>query len=180
MNKTLTSLKIAITVVALIIFVKPVFSDELKGTDNTLAQEMLKNTWGQERSTAFANAMKDVSIEDQKKFWNLYKDYAAEQASLDERRFKLMDQYMTNYLLITEPQADDLMSRWIDLQKEELNGRIKMYKKLSNKVSALVGIRFYQMDDYLYNAMKVKYMSQYPIFGKRPDQSMIQQPTADK
>ncbi len=148
----------------------PVFADELKGTNNVLAEEMMKTALGQERVQAFEGAMKDVAPDEQKKFWDLYKDYAVEKTGFDERRFKLMDQYMTNYLLLTKSQTRDLMDSWIGLQQDEFTARVKMFKKLSSKVSPLVGTRFYQVDDYVYAALKIKYMSQYPIFGAGPKQ----------
>jgi hypothetical protein len=146
----------------------PVFADALKGTGNVLAQEITKVELSQQRAKAFANAMKDLPADQQQKFWEEYKSYAAEKAVFDETRFKLMDEYMTNYLLLKPSQARDLMDRWIRLQQDELKSRIKMFKRLSKKVSPLVGTRFYQMDDYVNSALHVQYMQRYPIFGEKP------------
>jgi hypothetical protein len=141
---------------------------ELKGAESPLGEQMMKTALSQEREQAFANVMKDLPADQQRKFWTMYKDYATEKTAFDSRRLKLLDQYMTNYLLLTPGQANDLMSEWIDLQQAQLKSRIKMFKKLSRQVSAVVGTRFYQMDDYLYSAEKVQYLSHYPIFGERP------------
>src|SRR4051812_32431520 len=72
----------------------PIFADELHGTQNPLAQEMMKVSQSQERAKAFEMAMRDVSVPEQQAFWEIYKGYAVDKSKLDERRLKLLDQYM--------------------------------------------------------------------------------------
>jgi hypothetical protein len=151
-------------------FAAPLFADELKGSQSPLSQEMMKETMAQERVKAFDRAMRDVSVEEQQKFWGEYKAYAAQKSKFDVARLNLMDEYSANYLIIKPAQANDLMGRWIKLQQDELKSRIAMFKRLSKSVSPLVAIRFYQTDDYVYSAFTVQYLNRLPLFGDTPQQ----------
>jgi len=142
-------------------------AEELAEQQSVFGAEMMKSALSQGRAEAFQSVMRGVPVTDQEKFWRLYQSYADKKGQLDSERLKLVDQYATNYLTLTDTQALKLMDRFIKLQQDDLKLRVQIFKQLSKKVSPLVATRFYQADDYLQAALKMESLGRIPFFGDR-------------
>src|SRR6516164_11856700 len=59
------------------------------------------------------------------KFWPVYDRYIAEAIKVNDVRFALIKEYAANYQTITDDQAESLIKRWLALDQDSTQLRLK-------------------------------------------------------
>jgi hypothetical protein len=107
-------------------------------------QMLRKNLRTQRKQIIVANLK--LSDAEAEKFWPLYDQYIAELVKINNTKYELIKQSLQNNGALTDAQAEDTVKRWIGVDQQVADLRMKyvplFHKVLSPKNTAL----FYQID----------------------------------
>jgi hypothetical protein len=116
----------------------------------------------EERRSIFA-ANLALGPEERERFWKIYDEYTKEREPLDKERFALMQRYAQSYVTIGDDSAMALALAYGRLQISDVQLRLKYAETLRKKMSGRVAARFFQIDDYVTTAMRMKLLSGIPL-----------------
>ena len=97
------------------------------------------------------------------KFWQVYEQYSAETAKINDARAAIIKEYSHEYGTLTDDQADNLIRRWLDTDIEQTKLRqryVAIFRKiLPGKKTAT----FFQLDRRISTMIDVQLTSQLPL-----------------
>ncbi len=99
-------------------------------------------------------------------FWTLYDQYEAERKKYGKARIALIEQYANAYETLTDAKAIELMNKKISLY----NSFGQLQQKYFSKTSAILGgkeaAKFFQLEDYLENNIRLAIQDEIPFVGE--------------
>lgn len=107
--------------------------------------EMLKHDIREAKTEVMTNTMK-FSAADAAAFWPVYKAYQDEARKLADSRVELIKEYAAAYWSITNTQAADLATRWLDYQKKRGDMTAKLYEDLAEALSPAQALKAVQLE----------------------------------
>jgi hypothetical protein len=96
------------------------------------------------------------------KFWPLYDRYIAETVKVNDVRYLLIKEYAQNYQTMTDSQANNFVQRWVTLDGDNTQLRLKYipeFEKVISKKTAL----FFQIDRRIGMMIELQLASQLPL-----------------
>ena len=97
------------------------------------------------------------------KFWPLYDRYISETIKVNDVRYALIKEYAENYQTITDEQSDSFIKRWVALDQDNTQLRLKFIpefeKVISNKKTALL----FHLDRRIVMMIELQLASQVPL-----------------
>ena len=125
--------------------------------------DMYQAVFGMEKKAMtleFLNNEGDVA------FWAIYDEYEVERKLLDQKRLQLLANYVDNYGEMTDEKTDQLMKA-IMAQKKSLDKLIdNYYKKIKKSSGSIEAAQFYQLENYILSAIRLKIMDTIPFFDE--------------
>jgi hypothetical protein len=97
------------------------------------------------------------------KFWPLYDRYIAETIKVDDVRFALLKEYAKNYQKETDEQADSFIKRWVALDQDNAQLRLKFIPEFEKVISHKKTALFFQIDHRLTMMIELQLASQVPL-----------------
>jgi hypothetical protein len=97
------------------------------------------------------------------KFWPVYDRYIAETIKVNDVRFALLKEYAKNYDATSEQQADDFIKRWIALDNDNTQLRLKYIPEFEKVVSHKKTAMFFQIDRRVSLLIELQLASQVPL-----------------
>jgi hypothetical protein len=116
----------------------------------------------EERRNIFA-ANLALGPEERDRFWKIYDEYVKEREPIEKERFSLLQRYAQSYTDISDDQAMALALASGRVQVTEVQLRLKYAEILRKKMSGRVAARFFQIDDYVTTAVRMKWLSGVPL-----------------
>ncbi len=101
-----------------------------------------------ERQMLVTQAM-DLSSEEMKTFWPLYRQYRLEAVKLGDRIVALIVAYSDNYDTLTDPVADKLLTDLVSIEKDRASLKAKYLPRFKKILPARKVARFYQIENKL-------------------------------
>ena len=99
-------------------------------------------------------------------FWQLYDAYEVARKDLGKKRLELLDTYARAYMSLNDTRTDEIIKD-IAIQKKSLDKLIfKYYKKMSKMVGVKPAAQFYQLENYLLNAIRMAILENIPFIGE--------------
>src|SRR5258708_614827 len=80
------------------------------------------------------------------KFWPLYDRYIGETIKVNDTRYALIKEYAQNYSNITDAQADSYIKRWVALDGDNTQLRLKYIPEFEKVISRKKTALFFQID----------------------------------
>src|SRR5262250_321597 len=80
------------------------------------------------------------------KFWPVYDRYIAETIKVNDVRFALLKEYAQNYESTTAAQADSFIKRWLALDQNTNDLRLKFIPEFEKVISNQKTAMFFQID----------------------------------
>ena len=121
------------------------------------------------RQTIVAAAM-ELSDEESKVFWPVYKAYRKDVQPINDRFIKILDNYADNYENLADAMAAEMMIEYIDIEEDRL-----ILKKLA--LEELIGIlpmskvaRFFQIENKMDAVIKVDLAAEIPLAPIKEEQ----------
>ena len=97
------------------------------------------------------------------KFWPVYDRYIAETIKVNDARFALLKEYAKNYDATTDEQADSFIKRWISLDQDNTQLRLKYIPEFEKVVSHKKTAMFFQIDRRVSMMIELQLASQVPL-----------------
>jgi hypothetical protein len=127
----------------------------------------------QRAAEALSSARRDVieaamglTMEQKDAFWAIYSEYEAARTPLSEQALAMVESYVTNFSTNTNEQNVKMMAGSATNQKKMIDLRAKYANKMAKTIAPEVGVRFYQVDDYLTTASRLAVLDDIPFIGR--------------
>jgi hypothetical protein len=126
---------------------------------------MIQNMFGKAKKDIMAAGM---NIPEDKKtaFWGLYDQYEEARKGLGRERIDLIKSYADKYASMDDKAADAMMKQKMKWLKNYSKMQGKYYKKMSKLVGGLNASRFFQLEDYLENNIRLSIQESIPFIGE--------------
>ena len=108
-----------------------------------------------------------LSDEESKIFWPLYRAYREEIVKLGDRYVKLIEDYAATYKTITNEQASAFLDESLSILGEENKIMTKHAKKMRQTVSAKTVARFFQIESQLNNMLRAEFADEIPLVSNK-------------
>ncbi|HYV20897.1 MAG TPA: hypothetical protein VFC25_17925 [Verrucomicrobiae bacterium] len=108
-------------------------------------KELTKSVITTERQAIIA-ANLDLTEEQAKVFWPLFREYGAEMDAITDRKIHLIEDYARKYVGLTDEEASQLMSDYFVVQKDELKTKQKWFGKMKKELPIKTVTRFFQIE----------------------------------
>src|SRR5215469_14168964 len=96
-------------------------------------------------------------------FWPIYNDYEANLDKLGDERLAIVQEYATNFLTMTNEEADELAQRVMALDDQRMALRRKYYDLMKKSLPAILVVRFFQVENQIQLLVDLKIASNLPI-----------------
>jgi len=97
------------------------------------------------------------------KFWPVYDRYIAETVKVNDVRFALLKEYMKNSNTTTEELADSFIKRWLALDQDNTQLRLKYIPEFEKVISHKKTAMFFQIDRRVGMMIELQLASQVPL-----------------
>ena len=97
------------------------------------------------------------------KFWPVYDRYIAETIKVNDVRFAVLKEYAKNYDTATEDQADSFIKRWLTLDQDNTQLRLKYIPEFEKVISHKKTAMFFQIDRRVSMLIELQLASQVPL-----------------
>lgn len=127
---------------------------------------LIQQLYGMEKREILNGFIQFDADDDKTVFWETYDAYELERKKLGSDRIKLLEQYVNDYMTMGESEMDGLLSSSMDLRTSSN----KLVNKYTKKFKKLVGVKqaaqFYQIENYLNNAVSTSLAEEIPFIGE--------------
>jgi hypothetical protein len=96
-------------------------------------------------------------------FWPIYREYQSEQSKLTTEKLAIVTDYASNFSTMTDAKADQLAQQTIQLDEKRMALREKYYATMKKALSAVVAVRFFQVEHQLQLIVDLQIASNLPI-----------------
>ena len=97
------------------------------------------------------------------KFWPVYDRYIAETIKVNDDRYALIKEYAQNYQSMTDVQANKFIKRWVALDGDNSQLRLKYIPEFEKVISPKKTAMFFQIDRRLSMLIELQLASQVPL-----------------
>jgi hypothetical protein len=97
------------------------------------------------------------------KFWPLYDRYISETTKINDARYALIKEYANSYQTMTDAQADSFIKRWLALDGDNTQLRLKYVPEFEKVISHKKTAIFFQIDRRLSMMIELQLASQVPL-----------------
>ena len=97
------------------------------------------------------------------KFWPLYDRYIAETVKVNDVRYALIKEYVQNYQTMTDEQAASFIKRWLALDSDNTQLRLKFIPEFEKVIPQKKTALFFQIDRRLGMMIELQLASQTPL-----------------
>jgi hypothetical protein len=96
-------------------------------------------------------------------FWPIYRDYELAMAKLGDERVALIESYASSYSKMTDPLAETLATRALDLQSRRQAALAACYEKVKKALSPTTALRFLQVEHQLLLLIDLQIAASLPV-----------------
>ena len=100
------------------------------------------------------------------KFWTLYDEYETARKKLGQERIKLIEAYATNYETLDSKKASDLVTKKFAWADKYTKFQQLYFTKFSAIIGGLQAAKFFQLEDYIENCIRVSIQEEIPFIGE--------------
>jgi hypothetical protein len=115
-----------------------------------------------DRKTVVAAAM-ELSDDEAKDFWPLYREYRAAMDKIGDDRIKLVLDYAKVYPNVPEEQAKEMLNTYTSLEQRQVEKRNAYLKKFAKVLPAAKALRFAQVETRLDLLVHLNLAARIPI-----------------
>lgn len=108
-----------------------------------------------------------LSDDESKAFWPLYRAYREEIATLGDRYVKLLEDYAANFKTLTDEQASTMLDESLSILGSENKIMTKHAKKMRQTISARTVARFFQIETQLNNMLRAELQDEIPLVSNK-------------
>jgi len=127
--------------------------------------EIIQNMFGKQKKELVQVYM---TIPEDKKpaFWSLYDQYETDRKILGKERIALIDAYAADYATLDDKKSSDLMNRKLKWLGDYAKLQKKYYDSMSKIIGGLQASKFFQLEDYLENNIRLFIQENIPFIDE--------------
>ena len=138
-------------------------SEQQTKTLNLSAYAELLRTDVQAQKVAILTEVMGFTEAEDKAFWPIYQEYNSEMAKLGDDRVALIAEYARAYSQLTDPVAQSLASRAIDLEKQRNATLERCFTRVGAALSPKTALRFLQVEHQLLLIIDLRISASLPV-----------------
>jgi Spy/CpxP family protein refolding chaperone len=100
------------------------------------------------------------------KFWALYDTYETARKKLGQERIKLIEAYANNYEKLDSKKASELITKKFAWADKYTKFQQLYFTKFSAIIGGLQAAKFFQLEDYIENCIRVSIQEEIPFIGE--------------
>ena len=129
--------------------------------------ELTRSLIQAQRQELVADAM-DLTADEEKKFWPLYREYRGEMAKIGDRVVQLIMDYAEAYRdnKVTDANATTMLDEHLKLEEAKLGTRKKYLKPFREILPGAKVTRFYQIENKLDTVVNMDLVREIPLMEK--------------
>ena len=135
-------------------------------TTNTNAYIALLRRDVRQEKAEIMGAMMVLNAQDSAKFWPIYSEYDEKLTKLNDMRLANMKEYVNKYNEITDEEADRLVQKAVEYQKQRAELLAETYDKVKQTLGGVTAARFAQVENQLLLLIDLQIDSSLPIVGQ--------------
>lgn len=117
--------------------------------------QLMQSLYGMEKRD-IVDEFVELSAEQEKEFWSLYDEYENQRKELGKQKYELLISYVNDYGEVKPEDADNFMKKVIPLRTKSDKLVDTYYKKIKLKTDPIVAMQFYQIENYLSDAIRME------------------------
>jgi hypothetical protein len=121
--------------------------------------QLMQSLYGMEKRDIVAEFV-ELGDSQEKEFWLLYDEYELKRQEIGKERFRLLSSYVNDYGEVKPENADNFMKQVIPLRIKADKLVDNYYKKVKTKTDPIVAMQFYQIENYLFDAIKMELLEE--------------------
>jgi hypothetical protein len=121
-----------------------------------------------EKKVAVIEEVMDLNPAEHDAFWREYYAYENELRKIYDQRYQIIRDYAAFYDKMTNPIADNLAKRSLNLRDARNDLARKYYERIKKVTSAITAARFLQVENEITLLSDLKVSSETPIMQKMP------------
>ena len=99
-------------------------------------------------------------------FWPLYRQYEVELAAINDKKIKVIRDYMASHDSLDGARAKELAQRVFEVDQMTLDLRKKYFQEMTGVLSPKTVVRFLQLERRLQQLVDVQLASEFPLIKK--------------
>jgi hypothetical protein len=103
-------------------------------------------------------------------FWPIYREYQSEQSKLTTEKLALVADYSRDFSTMTDEKADQLAQQIMQLDEKRMALREKYYATMKKALSAILAVRFFQVEHQLQLIVDLQIAANLPIIEQNDAQ----------
>jgi hypothetical protein len=127
---------------------------------------LIQQLYGMEKREILNGFIQFDEDDDKTAFWEVYDEYEALRKEQGQARFKLLEQYVNDYLTMSEAELDGMLAESIKMRAAHEKLVAKYTKKLKKIAGVKQAAQFYQIENYLHGAINTSLAEQIPFIGE--------------
>jgi len=124
--------------------------------------DMMRKDVRAQRQSVVDQAM-GLEAGDKAKFWTVYDKYQGEMKALWDQRLANMKKYADNFDKMTDPIADEIALKAMDIDSQRAAIRKKYYGQMKATLGARIAARFLQTEVMLDNVLELQIGAELPL-----------------
>jgi hypothetical protein len=141
------------------------FSSVAMAQSNKEDVEIIQNMFGKQKKE-LVQAYMTIPEDKKPAFWSLYDQYEADRKTLGKERIALIDAYAADYATLDDKKASDLMNRKMKWLGDYAKLQKKYYDSMSKIIGGLQASKFFQLEDYLENNIRLFIQENIPFIDE--------------
>lgn len=121
--------------------------------------QLMQSLYGMEKRD-IVDEFIELSSTQENEFWMLYDEYEAKRKELGQEKLKLLTSYVDDYGEVKPQDADNFMKQVIPLRIKSDKLVDAYYKKIKSKTDPIVAMQFYQIENYLSDAIRMELLEE--------------------
>lgn len=104
-----------------------------------------------------------LTEEEATRFWPVYDQYVSEMTKYNDEFYNLIKDYAANQKVITDAQANTMIKRWAEILVEQAKTRQKYIPLVEKVIPPRKAAMFFQVDRRLYALLDLQVSSEVPL-----------------
>ncbi len=128
--------------------------------------QLMQSLYGMEKRDIVAEYV-ELNDSQEKDFWLLYDEYEVKRQEIGKERFRLLTSYVNDYGEVKPENADSFMKQVIPLRIKSDKLVDNYFKKIKASTDPIVAMQFYQIENYLSDAIRMELLEEIYITKKQ-------------
>jgi len=130
---------------------------------NLEAYVQLMRTDLRKQKAQIVGAVMQLDANDAAKFWPIYMGFEKELTQVYDGVVALVKDYAANYEDMSDPVADRLATKLLDLEQQRNDLKRRYYQKFKTELDPVTAVRFLQVENQIERVIDLQIASELPI-----------------